>query len=155
MLQASLRELVETGRLGTLTLKSTRATVHAALGDPDQSSTATNEDRQPSIWKYGDLEFHFSQSDALWLIHTDTFASAPRSGRKLRLDPWIFRRSLTPEAMITLCEQLHLPCEEFVRPWFEPEERRFLLGVGIEVSFAPSADNKPERFEALSYAVKP
>jgi hypothetical protein len=49
MLQASLLELVESGHLGTVTLKSTRATVHAALGDPDQSSTVTNEDGQPAM----------------------------------------------------------------------------------------------------------
>jgi hypothetical protein len=155
MLQASLRELVEAGRLGTLTLRSTRATVRTALGDPEQSSTITNKDSQPSIWKYGDLEFHFSEGDTLWLIHTDTFVSFPRGGRKLRLDPWIFRRSLTAEAMIVLCEQLQLPCEAVVRPWFDPEERRFLLGIGVEVTFATSAGKNGERLEALSYAWKP
>ena len=155
MLQASLLELAEAGRLGTLTLRATRATVRTALGDPEQSSTITNKDRQPSIWKYGDLEFHFSEGDTLWLIHTDTFVSAPRGGRRLRLDPWIFRRSLTAEAMVAVCEQLQLRCEALVRPWFEPEGRRFLLGIGVEATFAASAGKKGERFEALSYAWKP
>jgi hypothetical protein len=126
MLQASLRELIEEGSLGSLTLQMPCATLRAALGDPDDFSTMRSSDGQPKIWKYGDMELHFSEDDdTLWLIHTDTFPAHPRGGGKLRLDLWIFRHSLTAEVLRGLCQQLHLPCREFVVPWMGPEERRF------------------------------
>jgi hypothetical protein len=152
MLQASLRELIEEGRLGSLTLQKPRGIMRAALGDPDDFSTILNSDGQPMIWKYGDIEFHFDDDGTLWLIHTDTFPMFPRGGRKLRLDPWIFRHSLTSAALIGICQQLRLPCREFVAPWMGPEERRFLVGVGVEVSFAIPEGKRREQLTAVSYA---
>ncbi len=154
MLWASLRELVEEGRLGSLTLQASRAAVRAALGEPDLCSEKLKGGGQPRIWKYGDIEFHFGDDDTLELIHTDTFRKFPRGGRKLRLDPWIFSHSLASEVLIGACQHLHLPCREFIIPgWDESGERRFLVGVGVEVVFDTPERGKRDQLRVVSYSV--
>ncbi len=47
----------------------TRAELVAVLGKPHDKSTTTRSIREPLIWKYADIEFHWlPKSDGLWLV---------------------------------------------------------------------------------------
>jgi len=94
-MNVSLKEFIETGRFGPVHLGMNRAQVERSLGAPDDVGWGSRKHRQPAIWKYGDVEFHFGrEGDALFLIHLDEF-DVPSGGKFVGLDPWVIRGSLT------------------------------------------------------------
>jgi hypothetical protein len=112
-MDVSLREFVETGRFGRVCLGMSKAWVESILGAPDDTGGTSRKHREPAIWRYGDVEFHFDVRDGgLWLIHLDDF-DLPSGGKSIALDPWIIRGSLTLA---------------------EAEERLTLDGVAYEVA---------------------
>jgi len=69
-----MREFLRAGAFGSLRIGSSREQVHAALGEPDDWSIASDRQRLPAIWKYGVVEFHFdARTDTVALIHADDF----------------------------------------------------------------------------------
>ena len=62
-----------TGDICLVRLGMTRAEVLTNLGDSDDMGGTSRKYRNPAIWKYGDLEFHFGpkSEDRLWLIYMD------------------------------------------------------------------------------------
>ncbi len=59
-----------TGDICPLRLGHTREQVRAVLGEPDEVGGTSLKHPTPAIWRYDELEFHFSPSplDALSLI---------------------------------------------------------------------------------------
>jgi len=97
MIDVSLKTLIETGTIGPVSLGMSRPQVQSFLGSPEDVGGASRKHREPSIWKYGDIELHFDHSeDELWLIHLDDFV-VPSGGNSIRLDPWILTNALTLE----------------------------------------------------------
>jgi hypothetical protein len=95
MVEASLKELIESGRFGPLRLGMSRAQVEGFLGAPDDWSAGSRKYSQATILKYGDVEFLFDPRDGgLWLIHLEEF-DGPSGGKLVSLDPWVIRPSLT------------------------------------------------------------
>ncbi len=65
-IQGSIENLIEQKRIWA---GMTRAQLVAVLDEPHHKSTTTKSMREPLIWKYGDVEFHWlPKSDALWLV---------------------------------------------------------------------------------------
>jgi hypothetical protein len=95
MVSVSLKDLIEIGKIGAVCLGASKQEVESILGTPDDVSRNSRSHRKSSLWKYGDIEFHFGPYDEnLWLIHLDDF-DVPSGGKSLHLDPWIVRRTLT------------------------------------------------------------
>ena len=93
-MSVSLKDLIGTGRFGSVCLGMTRAQVESSLGKPDDVGGTSRKYRQPSIWKYGDVELHFVPGDdSLFLIHLDDF-DVPSGGKLIDFDPWIIQRGL-------------------------------------------------------------
>jgi len=61
-MKLTLREFLETGRLGDIRLGMTRAEAQALLGPPEDISLTKD-----AVWKYGSLQLYFHEN-RLWLI---------------------------------------------------------------------------------------
>ena len=109
-MRLALRDLCVHGSLDSVVIGSTQSAVLQSLGPPDAVGGTSNRSPEPRIWKYGDLEVHFSQR-SVSLLHLDTFSGAhhePVGTPSLFLDPWIiagglvllhFRRALASEQL--------------------------------------------------------
>lgn len=66
-------EFASTGSISPINLGFTRDQVRQVLGEPDDFSVEKSG-REPAIWKYENLEFHFGwkKDDPLNLIYMDT-----------------------------------------------------------------------------------
>ncbi len=63
-----------TGDICPVRLGCTREDLRAWFGEPDDVGGTSRKHKTPSIWKYGELEFHFGhlRTDGLWLIFSDS-----------------------------------------------------------------------------------
>jgi hypothetical protein len=74
----NLKDFIVTGRFENVELGMSRADVRRAAGNPDEMGEISRRYRMPLIWRYGDIELHFSpDEDRLDLIFTDQFDEAP------------------------------------------------------------------------------
>jgi hypothetical protein len=59
----SLRDFIELGRFGAISLGAERKVLEKILGEPeDVDADSFRKERRPAIMKYGDVEFHFEPS---------------------------------------------------------------------------------------------
>ena len=99
MVKVSLKELIESGRFGPVSLGMSREAVESFLGAPDDWSAGTRKYSRATILKYGDVEFHFDPlNGGLWLIHLEEFES-PHAGGLAELDTWVIGPALTVREM--------------------------------------------------------
>jgi hypothetical protein len=62
----SLRDFIELGRFGAISLGAERKVLEKILGEPeDVDADSFRKERRPAIMKYGDVEFHFEPSAGL------------------------------------------------------------------------------------------
>jgi hypothetical protein len=87
----SLLDFAKTGQFGPITIGSTRTEVRTAFGDPTDY-TARQPMELADVWRYGDLEIHFTD-ELVSLLYSDGF-DIPEGGPTLKIDPWIIRRRL-------------------------------------------------------------
>jgi hypothetical protein len=59
-------------------LGATRDELRRLLGEPTDTSVPTRSHRQPAIWTYGDIEYHFGDDGRVWLIYTEDADHNPR-----------------------------------------------------------------------------
>ena len=52
-------------------LGATRDEVRRLLGAPTDTSVQTRSQRQPMIWRYGEIEYHFGPDGRVWLVYTE------------------------------------------------------------------------------------
>jgi hypothetical protein len=64
-------------------LGATRDELRRLLGDPTDTSIPTRSQRQPMIWKYCDIEYHFRDDGRVWLIYIEDEDHNPRVLGKL------------------------------------------------------------------------
>ena len=63
----------ETGDISPIRLGCAREEIRRLFGEPDAVGCTSRNNRTPAIWKYGDLEFHWTKStDVLALIYSET-----------------------------------------------------------------------------------
>lgn len=96
-MKISLRDFAATGKFGAVEPGIMRAGVRDILGAPPNWSAPFDNLEAAAIWKYGDIEFHFS-GDVLWMIFTDDF-EIPRGCELFEVDAWEVKRDCTPSQM--------------------------------------------------------
>lgn len=70
-------------------LGATRDELLLLLGAPTDTSAPTQGQRQPMIWRYGDIEYHFGPNDRVWLVYTEDADGTPRVlGGIAEVEPW-------------------------------------------------------------------
>ena len=82
------KQFKETGNIAPLRLGCTREDVLALFGEPDATATTSRKHRKPAIWKYGELEFHFStgDKDVLILLYSEHADGSVDVSIPMRLD---------------------------------------------------------------------
>jgi hypothetical protein len=76
-----------------LRLGATRDDIRALFGEPDQVGGVTRKHKQPRLWKYGPVEFHFGPDDRLFLVYLD---SGELERRTILRDPPSVRTGFGP-----------------------------------------------------------
>ena len=157
VIRASLKELITDGRLGPIRLGTARAVIAELLGEPDDysSNSGTRQRKRlaPAIWKYGDIELHFTDStDQLYLIFLEHF-TVPSGGTKLQLDPWIIQQSLTADTLQQALAHDHISVQSNRQPYNDRETVRLCTGVGVEFLFTTTtrSDGSAAGLAAVSY----
>ena len=59
-------------------LGATRDELLRLLGEPTDTSVPTRSQRQPTIWKYGEIEYHFGEDGRVWTVYTEEEGQNPR-----------------------------------------------------------------------------
>jgi hypothetical protein len=59
-------------------LGATRDELRLLLGEPTEISLPTRSQRQPMIWRYGEIEYHFAPDGRVWLVYTEDEDGNPR-----------------------------------------------------------------------------
>jgi hypothetical protein len=90
----SLLEFFRTGQFGPLNLGSSKSEIKAILGEPTDwmNPTRASKKYKFDIWKYGQVEFHFTQEclDHFWCDTTNwERKNAISFGDNFDLDPWL------------------------------------------------------------------
>ncbi len=52
-------------------LGATREELRQLLGEPTRVGSCSRSQRQPMVWKYGDIEYHFGDDGRVWLVYTE------------------------------------------------------------------------------------
>ena len=67
-------KFASTGDICPIRLGMSRDDLRATFGEPDDVGGTSHQHREPAIWVYGGLEFHFDYTTdgELWLIFRDT-----------------------------------------------------------------------------------
>lgn len=143
----SLKDFLLTGDFGPVSLGMTREQVAACLGEPEHRSVPTRGQRIPAIWKYGDIEFHFSGNN-LWLIFADNVEELD-GGRAIKLDSWLLRGSATISQVMSALTAAGMSSDPIEWP-HDDGTKRFRVGAGVELLF----QNKSEHlFESCRPAI--
>ncbi|QEL17187.1 hypothetical protein [Limnoglobus roseus] len=59
-------------------LGATRDELRRLLGEPTDTSVPTRSQRQPMIWKYCAIEYHFDGDGRVWMVYTEDEEGNPR-----------------------------------------------------------------------------
>jgi hypothetical protein len=59
-------------------LGATRDDLLRTLGEPDDVGGTSRSRRVPSVWKYGEIEYHFGRDGRVWLIYTEDSDGNPK-----------------------------------------------------------------------------
>jgi hypothetical protein len=90
-MQVSMLELARSGRFGHIEIGAARQQILEALSPPPAWS-AGSAWAKAEIWKYGEIELHFTK-DCLWMIFSDDDGLSD-GGPSLEIDAWVLRRGL-------------------------------------------------------------
>ena len=153
-MRVSLNDFARTGALGPVLAGFTPTQREAVFGPPEATGGTSRRRRQPTIWKYGDIEFHFLWPDGtLCLIHLDRFsgeAGCPVGWGGLEIDPWIIREGLPRDCFIAALEAEGIQYIIRHEPQFNHDV--LLLPSGVHGSFVLEAQeySPPVGLAALS-----
>ncbi|HZS06683.1 MAG TPA: hypothetical protein VFD58_17730 [Blastocatellia bacterium] len=120
-----------------------REELQSLLGQPDMISSQKRNDKNPTLLKYGDVEFYFisSEDNRLCTIFLDHF-DVPKGNQKLRLDPWILKGGLSrPEAESGLTDA-GITFRVVALP--DSTMEGIVTSAGIELGFCKNSDNEYE-----------
>ncbi len=159
----SMLAFLRTGDFGPIKLGISRAELQGCLGDPENWGPYPKAKIHASIWKYGDIEFHFHfKVDALVCIFSDHVKTL-NGGNAIGLDPWVMSGSLTVKQALRDLEDAGVPCERI--DWkFNDDTERFRVGAGVDLMFwgetqsSSNEDNLPRlapadmTFNGFSYS---
>ena len=122
MIKTSMLDFARTGRMGPIHCGLPREDLRKLLGDPPNWAAPASSASRAKIWRYGDVEFHFSKDlQNVWMIFSDHDHLAD-GGDTLCLEPWVIQKELP-------------------RAQFEAE----LAGAGIDFVVVHPADDPGQR----------
>ncbi|WP_375471081.1 hypothetical protein [uncultured Nostoc sp.] len=138
-----LLAFIKTGKFDYIKLGQTKEWILNNFPDPDDTSKG---DLKSSIWRYGNIEFHFDNNDKLFLIFSD-YIDTLDGGPSLRLHKWIFDRpkelSLTNVVRQLAVERISYKLEYVVLPNEYTSIAIYSLGSGVKLSFVqPESDDE-------------
>ena len=160
---ASMLAFLRTGEFGPIKLGISRAELQDCLGEPKNWGPAKKAKQNAEIWKYGDVEFYFDDSDTLWMIFADHIENL-RGGSAIEIDPWIFHGGLLAAAALDSFSAAAIPYER-IHETLDDDTERYRVGAGVELIFADetksmfceegvSPDARPGMtFNGFSYSV--
>lgn len=85
-------EVMRTGTIAGIRIGASRRQVASKLGQPDAWMGKHPWATDSTVWRYGDLEFHFyvtSEASELWMLWCDDIPFPGRESARLQLDPWV------------------------------------------------------------------
>ena len=128
----SMQDFLRTGEFGPVCLGFSRRQLRGHLGEPEDWGPAPRAMHNAGIWKYGDIEFHFS-GDALWLISVDDVKTL-YGGTAIDLDPWILDGGTSAEQVLEGLAAANIAYERI--SWaHEDATERFRVGAGVQLLF--------------------
>lgn len=63
---------------GVAGLGATHSELRQLLGEPDDVSLPSRKQREPMIWKYGEVEYHFGRDGRVFLVYTEDADGNPK-----------------------------------------------------------------------------
>jgi hypothetical protein len=85
-IEIDLLTFIRTGKFDYLKLGQTKQWIINNFPDPDETYP---DSYQAPIWRYGNIELHFTDNEKLFLIYSD-YLDTLDGGQNLRLEKWIF-----------------------------------------------------------------
>ena len=141
----SLKHFLRTLELGRIRLGMRDHEVAAILGKPDAVGGVSNKYQNPSLWKYGDVEFCFNQQTRELSLIVITFwePGFPSGGSAIQLDPWLIKGGLK---LNELCRSLKSEGIEYreVEP-INFGTRELLVNSSISMIFNEDEKEFPDR----------
>ena len=147
MAAVSMLDFLRTGHFGPVHLGISRIQTRDCLGEPEQWGPAPRAKHNAGVWKYGDIEFYFDNSNTLWMIFSDHVKTL-KGGAAMDLNPWVLNGSLMVKQALREFEDAGIPFQRI--DWkVDDTTERFRVGVGIdlifwdEVQYGPNDDDLP------------
>jgi len=134
-----MREFLRTGNFGEIRLGDSAEKVREFLGEPTTVGGSTRRYPNSSVWKYGDVEFHFAQApQRVWLIFCDSFDEL-EIGASALIDRWFFHGHVACELVERELSAAEIPFHRLNMP-HEPTGYLLRLGSGVELLFSTGID---------------
>lgn len=132
MIKASMLDFARTGFLGPIRCGLPREDLRSLLGDPPKwglgiSWTLAN------IWRYGDVEFHFHDTQNIRVIFSDHDHLA-HGGETLVLDPWVVQKGLPRTEFEIELAQIGIDFS-VKRPSYDPSQRIIVTTAQVNFIF--------------------
>jgi hypothetical protein len=139
----SLKDFLASGVIAQVPFGCDQRHLEASAGAPEATGGVSRKHRRPVIWKYGDVEFHFSRSNGgLEMVHMDRFSGvggSPRGWGRLQVDPWIIREGLGRAEFLRALDSFGLAHVIRVEPALNQEV--VVMASGVEVRFVAERDD--------------
>lgn len=129
-----MQDFLRTGEFGPVRLGISRAQLRGHLGEPENWGPFPRAKHNATIWKYGDIEFHFHfREDALVGIFADGVEDL-QGGEAIDLDPWVLNGAALEEQVLEELAAANISCQR--SPWAHDDAtERFRVGAGVELLF--------------------
>jgi hypothetical protein len=119
LISISLKDVIQTGEFGPIKLGMSRDEVIAMLGEPTDVSinSSRRSHLKPTIIKYGDIEFYFTdETDRLYMIYFDHVSEFRGGGSRISLDSWIIKDGTSRKEVEKVLDEIDVKFVE-VKPW--------------------------------------
>ncbi len=129
-----MQDFLRSGEFGPIRLGISRDQLRGHLGNPEDWGPFPKSERRATIWKFGDIEFHFHfKEDALVGIFADGVEKL-RGGGAINLDPWVFNGGVLVEQVLESLAEANIPYQR-IHQDLDDNTERFQVGGGVELLF--------------------
>lgn len=144
-MNVSMKEFLETGKLGSLAFGLSRDAVRTVLGPPEDFSDPGKKKRV--IWKYGSLQLHFDR-DSLCFLGLYFRGEEFRLPKGISVEGWVPSGHTTLEEFQQYLAGSRIHFETVPRLTFE-SQATLRVGPGIHVTF--DRDGAQTHLDSIQY----